>query len=78
VKILMAFIVNKDKFFTFKTMAEAFIKFSMEWWEVPTTCEPCIGCEEIIYGKQYQLFVIGVATNNIICESCYLEVIKED
>jgi hypothetical protein len=59
-------------------MAEAFIKFTMEWREVPTTCEPCIACEDIIYGKQYQLFVIGEATDKILCGSCYVEVSKED
>lgn len=59
-------------------MAEAIIKFKMEWREVPTTCEPCIACEDIIYGKQYQLFVIGQATDRIVCENCYLEIIKED
>jgi hypothetical protein len=36
------------------------IEFKIEWREVPCTAEPCIGCNEIIYGKQYQLFsVIG-------------------
>lgn len=58
-------------------MASLVIDFNPEWREVPATCEPCNGCEEIIYGKQYQLFVMGRATDKIICGSCYLEVVKE-
>lgn len=59
-------------------MAEPVIKFNMEWRLVPTTCEPCTGCEEIIYGKQYQLFVNDNQTDNRLCESCYTEVTATD
>lgn len=57
------------------------IEFGMKWQEVPCTCEPCSACNEIIYGKQYQLFsVVGetaTPTETILCSSCYQEV-KED
>lgn len=53
-------------------MAEAVINFTMEWREVSTTCDPCSGCNDIIYGKQYQLFMEpGGATDTKLCESCY-------
>lgn len=60
-------------------MAEPVINFSMEWRLVPTTCEPCTGCQEIIYGKQYQLFLNpGGSTEKIICESCYSAIAQPD
>lgn len=51
------------------------IEFEMQWREVPSTCEPCSTCTEVIYGKQYQLFTVinGQATpmETVLCESCY-------
>lgn len=58
-------------------MAEPIIKFTTEWRLVPTTCEPCTGCQEIIYGKQYQLFLNEKETDNRLCEGCY-EAMAED
>ena len=52
------------------------ITLTTEWRLVPTTCEPCTGCQEIIYGKQYQLFLNDKETDNRLCEGCY-EVVKE-
>lgn len=51
------------------------IEFNSEWRLVPTTCEPCTACKEIIYGRQYQLIITpGGPTDTILCESCYVEV----
>lgn len=54
----------------------------MEWREVPCTGEPCIVCQEPIFGKQYQLHtVIGGKSSpmeQIACASCYLEIEKEE
>lgn len=64
-------------------MAEVILKIELEWREVPTTCEPCSMCEEIIYGKQYRLFLNTKCekgepeTEIILCQSCY-ECVKED
>lgn len=59
-------------------MAEAVIKFSTEWRLVPTTCEPCTVCQDIIYGKQYQLFMNpSGAIDTKLCESCY-DAVKEN
>jgi hypothetical protein len=59
-------------------MANPLIVFTTEWRLVPTTCDPCTVCEDIIYGKQYQLFIQpGGATDKILCASCYVEVSKE-
>ena len=53
-------------------MANAFLEFELQWREVPTTCEPCAVCSEIIYGKQYQLFTEpGGAMDTILCQPCY-------
>lgn len=55
------------------------IEFTTEWQLVPTTCEPCTACREIIYGTQYQLFIEpGGATDTNVCESCYMKFEKED
>jgi hypothetical protein len=58
------------------------IDFKMEWREVPPTGEPCLVCEEPIYGKQYQLHtVIGkkvTPMEQVACASCYAEIEKED
>lgn len=59
-------------------MAESVLIFELEWREVPTTCDPCTGCGEIIYGKQYQMFLntecnkgnSGI-TETLLCQSCY-------
>ena len=51
-------------------MASSLIEFNTEWRLVPTTCEPCTGCEDIIYGKQYQLFLNGNPVDAILCEPC--------
>lgn len=57
------------------------IEFKLKWREVPCTGEPCIACEEPIYGKQYQLHTIigGKATplDQVACASCYMEIEKE-
>lgn len=57
------------------------IEFKLEWREVQCTAEPCIVCEEMILGKQYQLHTIigGKATplEQIACASCYMEIDKE-
>jgi hypothetical protein len=59
-------------------MAETVIYLDLKWEEVPTTCEPCIGCGDIIYGKQYQLHVQRIgATDVILCESCHEVAMKE-
>lgn len=54
----------------------------MEWREVPCTAEPCVGCGEMILGKQYQLFTVigGKATpmEQVACASCYMEIEKEE
>jgi hypothetical protein len=58
------------------------IEFKMEWREVSCTAEPCVGCGEIIYGKQYQLHtVIGTKVTpmeQIVCASCYVEIESEE
>jgi len=58
------------------------INFELEWREVPCTAKPCIVCNEIILGKQYQLFSVinGQATplDQNACASCYMEIEKED
>lgn len=52
-------------------MAEPVLIIETNWKEVPTSCEPCRGCGDIIYGKQYQLFFEpGGATKVILCEPC--------
>lgn len=57
------------------------IEFKIEWREVSCTVEPCVGCGEIIYGKQYQLFTVigGKATpmKQAACASCYMDLEKE-
>lgn len=59
-------------------MPNNIIEFELQWKEVPTTCEPCCVCEEIIYGKQYQLFTDpGGAADTILCQACY-ECLEED
>jgi hypothetical protein len=55
-------------------MASLVVEFNPEWREVPTTCEPCKVCKDIIYGKQYQLFVLEKPSDNILCESCYMAI----
>lgn len=54
----------------------------MEWREVPCTAEPCVGCGEMILGKQYQLHTVinGKETpmEQVVCASCYVEILKED
>lgn len=56
-------------------MASNLMQIDITWKEVPTTCAPCAVCEEIIYGKQYEMFtVIGgkeYPGEAILCESCY-------
>lgn len=54
------------------------IDIKFEWKEVPTSCDPCTGCEEIIYGKQYQLFVLGTPTDKKLCQSCYSVINEQD
>jgi len=54
------------------------VEFSSEWHQVDTTCDTCTACKEIIYGKQYQLFLNNQPTEQIICEPCYQEVMRED
>lgn len=58
------------------------IEFKMEWREVSCTAEPCIGCGEIIFGKQYQLFTaIGnkaTPLEQVACASCYMEIENEE
>lgn len=52
-------------------MVNKVVEFTTEWRLVPTTCEPCVACNDIIYGKQYQLFFEpGGATKVILCEPC--------
>lgn len=51
-------------------MAKSVINFTTEWRLVPTTCEPCNVCHDIIYGKQYQLFLNGKPTESKLCEPC--------
>jgi hypothetical protein len=59
-------------------MANPLIVFTTEWRLVPTTCDPCTVCEDIIYGKQYQLHVQRIgATDVILCESCHEVAMKE-
>lgn len=57
------------------------IEFKMEWREVPCTGEPCIVCEEMIFGKQYQLHsLIGgnvTPLEQIACASCYMEIERD-
>lgn len=52
-------------------MAEPLLVINLEWKEVPTTCEPCTGCGDIIYGKQYQLFLNNQPAETKLCEACY-------
>lgn len=59
-------------------MPDPVIVFTTEWRLVPTTCEPCMLCEDIIYGKQYELFMDGNRIDMILCESCYVAVITTD
>jgi hypothetical protein len=58
------------------------IEFKMVWREVPCTGDPCIICEDPIFGKQYQLFtVIGkkaTPLEQVACASCYMEIEKEE
>ena len=58
------------------------IGFELEWREVACTCAPCVGCGEIIYGKQYQLFTVinekASPNDAIVCGSCYEEIQKGD
>jgi len=52
-------------------MANPLLVINIEWKEVPTTCEPCDGCGEIIYGKQFQLFMEPCREMSTkLCESC--------
>lgn len=57
------------------------IEFKTEWREVPCTAEPCVGCGEIIYGKQYQLHTVingnTAPMEQIVCASCYMEIENE-
>jgi hypothetical protein len=58
-------------------MANPLLEIKLVWQEVPTTCEPCSACTEIIYGKQYQMFTEpGGQTETILCRACY-EAIKQ-
>ena len=63
-------------------MASDLMQIEIIWKEVPTTCAACIGCNEVIYGKQYQMFtVIGgkeQPNDAIVCGSCFEEIKKED
>ena len=63
-------------------MASDLMQIEIIWKEVPTTCDPCIGCKEIIYGKQYQMFtVIGGKehpNDAIVCGSCYEDIEREE
>jgi hypothetical protein len=53
-------------------MANPIVELKIEWYEVSASCEPCHGCNDVIYGKQYQLFIEpGGATETRLCESCY-------
>jgi len=59
-------------------MASDLMQIEIIWKEVPTTCDPCIGCNDIIYGKQYQMFTLiaGKEQSNdaVICGSCFEEI----
>ncbi len=58
-------------------MAESVIIISLEWREVPTSCEPCCVCNEPIFSKQYQLFLEpGGETDTKLCQACY-ECVKD-
>lgn len=63
-------------------MASDLMQIETIWKEVPATCEPCIACQEPIYGKQYQMFtLIGdkeSALDTIVCSSCYDAIEKDD
>lgn len=60
-------------------MPDPVIEFTTEWRFVHNSCEPCAGCQEIIYGKQYQLFLQPGGFAGIkLCESCYMEVTATD
>jgi hypothetical protein len=58
------------------------INFELEWREVPCTGEPCIVCQESIFGKQYQLYTIinerATPLEQVACASCYMENEKEE
>lgn len=60
-------------------MAEPVLIIETNWKLVPTSCEPCRGCGDIIYGKQYQLHLQRIGeTDVILCESCYTVVISPE
>lgn len=50
------------------------VELTPEWQPVPTTCDPCSACQEIIYGKQYQMFLNNAACDTVLCEACFMEV----
>jgi hypothetical protein len=56
-------------------MASNLMQIDIVWKEVSCTCEPCSGCNKIIYGKQYQLFTIvgekEYPGEAMVCASCY-------
>lgn len=62
-------------------MASNLIQIDIVWKEVPTTCAPCAVCEEIIYGKQYQMFILIGEKESLgealLCESCYQAIQEE-
>lgn len=62
-------------------MADAFIKFESEWKAVPTTCDPCAACRDIIYGKQYQLVLHtskSISHTDVnLCEACHSIIIED-
>jgi len=58
------------------------INFEMKWLEVPCTGEPCLVCQDPIFGKQYQLHTMingkAMPQDQVVCASCYMEIKKED
>jgi hypothetical protein len=52
-------------------MAKPLLTINIDWREVLTTCEPCCVCEDIIYGKQYRLYLNNEPTDKVVCEPCY-------
>lgn len=57
------------------------IEIKLEWREVPCTGDPCIVCQEPIFGKQYQLHTVisdkVTPMEQVACASCYMEIEKE-
>jgi len=50
------------------------------WIKKPGNAEPCVKCEEPIYGNRYEhettvMFTTEV-TGGPLCESCYFEIVK--